>query len=144
MLEKIKHIYETKYKLLLLIPIILVVLALVEVGVQYAVTGDFVHRGVSLKGGSTVTITKVEGLNYQELENKLRQEFPDADVTVRTISSAGKLTAIAIDSDLQDSTDITHFVNSIQQQAPSVGAKDYSVEIIGSSLIALSIMLSNR
>lgn len=133
MLEKVKHIYETKYKLLLLIPILLVVLAIVEVGAQYAVTGDFVHRGVSLKGGSTITITKVDGLNYQELENKLKNEFPDADVTLRTITSAGKLTAVAIESDLQVTGEIAPFVSSIQQET-GIGPHDYSVEIIGSSL----------
>ena len=136
MLEKIKHIYETKYKLLLLIPIFLVVFAILQIAVQYSLTGDFVHRGVSLKGGSTITITKVDGLNsqsLQDLENSLKQKFPSADVTVRTITSAGTLTAVAIDSDLQSSDEIAHLVTSIQQKT-GVSSHDYSVEIIGSSL----------
>ncbi len=132
MLEKIKHIYETKYKLLLLIPILLVVFALVQIAVQYSITGDFVHRGVSLKGGSTITITKVEGLDVPGLESELKNKFPAADVSVRTISSAGTLIAVSVDSDLQGS-DVTSLANIIQQKT-GVSSHDYSVEIIGSSL----------
>jgi len=133
MLEKIKHIYETKYKLLLLIPILLVVFALVQIAVQYSLTGDFVHRGVSLKGGSTITITKVEGLDVPGLESELKNKFHAADVSVRTISSAGTLIAVSVDSDLQGSEEIAQLVSFIQQKT-KISSHDYSVEIIGSSL----------
>ncbi|MEK6904791.1 MAG: protein translocase subunit SecF [Nanoarchaeota archaeon] len=133
MLQKLKHIYETKYKLLLFIPIMMVLLALVQIGVQYSITGDFVHRGVSLKGGSTITITEVKGMDIQDLENRLKTEFPSADVTLRTITSAGKLTAVAIDSGLQESNEIAPLINFIRQTT-GIGSRDYSVEIIGSSL----------
>lgn len=133
MLQKLKHIYETKYKLLLFIPIVMVLLALVQIGAQYSITGDFVHRGVSLKGGSTITITEVKGIDIQELENKLKTEFPSADVTLRTITSAGKITAVAIDSGLQENDEITPLMNFIKQTT-GIGSHDYSVEIIGSSL----------
>ena len=133
MLQKIKHIYETKYKLLMIIPLVLLVLSLVQISVQYATTGDFVNKGISLKGGSTITITKDLQLSALELEESLQQQFPTADVTVRTLSSAGKTTGMAIDSGLQDSTEIDTLIQTLSEQFMLQKA-DYSVEVVGSSL----------
>ena len=133
MLQKIKHIYETKYKLLMIIPLVLLVLSLVQISVQYATTGDFVNKGISLKGGSTITITKDIQLSPLELEGSLQQRFPAADVTVRTLSSAGKTTGMAIDSGLQDSTEIDTLIQTLSEQFMLQKA-DYSVEVVGSSL----------
>lgn len=133
MLQKLKHIYETKYKLLLFIPIMMVVLALVQIGVQYSTTGDFVHKGITLKGGSTITLTSIGGFDYKNLETTLKTKFPAADISIRTISSAGKVTAVAIESSVQENTEINALTNSIQS-ITSISSKEYSVEIIGSSL----------
>src|SRR3989344_6104764 len=132
MLQKIKHIYETKYKLLMIIPLVLLVLSLVQISVQYATTGDFVNKGISLKGGSTITITKDIQLSPLELEGSLQQRFPTADVTVRTLSSAGKTTGMAIDSGLQDSAEIDTLIQTLSEQFMLQKA-DYSVEVVGSS-----------
>ena len=56
MKNKIKNIYENKYKILLIIPFLLLVLALVQIGLQATMTDSFVNKGITLKGGSTVTI----------------------------------------------------------------------------------------
>lgn len=136
MFQKIKHIYETKYKLLMIIPLLLLVLSLVQIGFQYAATGDFVNKGVSLKGGSTITITKdLEELSISptELEGSLQQQFPAADISVRTLSSAGRTTGVAIDSGLQDASDIDALTNVLSEQF-ALQKADYSVEVVGSSL----------
>ena len=133
MLQKIKHIYETKYKLLMIIPLVLLVLSLVQISVQYATTGDFVNKGISLKGGSTITITKDLQLSPLELEGSLQQQFPAADVTVRTLSSAGKTTGMAIDSGLQDTAEINMLIRTLSEKF-MLQKVDYSVEVVGSSL----------
>ncbi len=133
MFEKIKHIYENKYKLLMIIPVLLLVLSLVQIGVQYATTGDFVNKGISLKGGSTITITKSISVSPSELEESLRQEFPAIDVTVRTLSSAGRTTGITVDSGLQDSKEVNIMVNALSDRF-DLQKPDYSVEVVGSSL----------
>ncbi len=132
MLQKLKEIYETKYKLLLVIPILMVVLALLQISVQYYQTGDFVNKGISLKGGSTITINSVQDLDYVSLEIQLQEQFPKGDITVRTITSAGKLVALAIDSSFQEAEDIDIFLAATKEQVGLEGS--YSVEIIGSSL----------
>lgn len=133
MFQKIKHIYETKYKLLMIFPLLLLVLSLVQISAQYATTGDFVNKGISLKGGSTITITKDLQLSPLELEGSLQQQFPAADVTVRTLSSAGKTTGMAIDSGLQSTAEIDVLIGALSEQFMLQKA-DYSVEVVGSSL----------
>ncbi|MDP3698607.1 MAG: hypothetical protein Q8R47_03395 [Nanoarchaeota archaeon] len=133
MLQKLKHIYETKYKLLMIFPLLLLVLSLVQLGVQYKTTGDFVNKGISLKGGSTITITKDLSVSPIELEESLQQRFPAADVTVRTLSSAGKITGIAIDSGLQDGSEIDVLISALSERS-ALQKADYSVEVVGSSL----------
>lgn len=133
MFQKIKHIYETKYKLLMIFPLLLLILSLVQVSVQYATTGDFVNKGISLKGGSTITITKTLSFPPAEVEELLQQQFPDADITVRTLSSAGKTTGLAIDSGLQDDAEIDLLTNTLSEKF-TLQKEDYSVEVVGSSL----------
>ena len=133
MFQKIKHIYETKYKLLMIIPLLLLVLSLVQISVQYATTGDFVNKGISLKGGSTITITKDLQLSPLEVEASLQQEFPTAEVSVRTLSSAGKTTGMAIDSGLQDTAEIDTLVATVLERF-ALQKADYSIEVVGSSL----------
>ncbi len=131
--EKIKHIYEQKYKTLLIIPILLVILAIIQISVQYATTGDFVHKGISLQGGSTISFPVEETINQAELQAFLKEKFPGADITVRTISSAGTITGLAIDSDAQQDEEIDALRSAILQKT-SVPLNDISVEVIGSSL----------
>ncbi|MBS3114563.1 hypothetical protein J4448_05670, partial [Candidatus Woesearchaeota archaeon] len=49
------EIYDKKYKLLLIIPFLMLFLALIQIGYQMYTTGDFIKKDVSLKGGVTVT-----------------------------------------------------------------------------------------
>ena len=106
MKKAMQNIYEQKYKMLLLIPFIILILAVLQIGIQTAVTGDFVNKGITLKGGSTITIDKTEIINLEELGPFLQDKFPKADINVRTISSAGQIVSIAVDSDAQENSEI--------------------------------------
>ncbi len=111
----------------------MVVFAIIQIGVQYSLTGDFVNKGITLKGGSTITIAQAEGLDEKELGPQLSEAFPGADITVRTITSAGKIVAIAVDSDAQEKEEITALIKFLEEKA-NLKAGDYSVEVVGSSL----------
>lgn len=133
--DKLKHIYEKKYKYLVLFTLMIVVLALVQIGLQYAFTGDFVNKGITLKGGSTITIIKTS-IDPLELESFLQDQFPKSeisDITVRTITSAGKVMGIAVDSGAQDEEKINVLLKVIKTKE-GLSKEDYSVEVMGSSL----------
>ena len=44
----IKRIYEDKYKLLMVVPFLILVLAIVQIGLQISTTGDFMIKRLSL------------------------------------------------------------------------------------------------
>jgi preprotein translocase subunit SecF len=129
----IKQVYEHKYKKLLIIPFLLLILAFLQIGMQYSATGDFINKGITLRGGSTITLDYQPEFNPVEIEKFLQQKFSKADISVRTISSAGKPTKLAIDSDAQDDKEIEVVLNSLKQKL-SLTKEDFSVEIVGSSL----------
>lgn len=132
-MSKIKKIYEEKYKLLLWIPIIMVIAAFAQIGYQYSTTGDFVNKGVTLKGGSTITIIDGSIIGVDELQAYLDQQFPNVENQVRTLGSAGSSLSLAIDSELQTEEDIKPLKDSIVNKL-QLTDKDYTVEIMGSSL----------
>ncbi len=133
MLEKIKQIYEHKYKTLMLIPIILIILAFLQIGIQTYTTGDFLNRGVSLKGGSTITLNNIGSLDLKSLESSLQAEYPQAEISVRTLMTAGQITGAAIDSDLQEKAQIDQFVDYLGQKV-DLKKTNYSVEVMGAAL----------
>ncbi|MBI2146512.1 protein translocase subunit SecF [Candidatus Woesearchaeota archaeon] len=132
MLDKIKHIYEHKYKMLAIFPVILLVLALLQIGIQTYTTGDFLNRGVSLKGGSTITLN-AESVNIQELELSLQEAFPEGEISVRTLTAAGRVTGLAIDSAFQERPTIDKVLQSLEETV-DLQQSEYNVEIVGAAL----------
>ena len=130
--QNIRLVYEKHYKLLLLFPMLLVLLALVQIGAQYAVTGDFVHKGISLKGGSTITITKELLFSASELESRLHQQFPQSELQVRTLSSVGEETVV-IESNSRSPEEIAALLAALRQES-QLTTSDYSVEIVDPAL----------
>jgi preprotein translocase subunit SecF len=125
--------YDRNYKKLLLIPFIILGLSILQILIQTAVTGDFVNKGISLKGGVTVTVQTDQKLELRHLETQLRNAFPDNDINVRSFARSGQFAGVVIEADIdvdnQEELDrivqaITHFTQSTE----------YSVEGIGSSL----------
>ena len=101
MLDKIKTFYWDNGKRLMLIPLIILILAIAQIGFQTVTTGDFVNKGVSLKGGLTLTIPSQEAFDIVDIENSLLNQFPDNEINVRTISgTTGGSSGLIIESDI--------------------------------------------
>ena len=126
--------YDRYYKPLLILPLLLLVLAIAVIAIQTATTGDFIHRGVNLKGGLVVTISSptVDG---ELLAQRLRLTFPDQDIESRTLESAGSQVAVTISSDLDPADDrlLNTFLAAVAKGA-QVPQDELSTETIGSSL----------
>ena len=128
--EKIKHVYEKKYMYLLVITLTIVFLAIGQIVWQYTTTGDFLHKGVSLKGGVTIAIPHYT--DVATLESGLRQQYPSNEISVRYLrSSSGEQSGIIVDADISETSAVQDFVNAIKQQT---GITDLSVESFGSRL----------
>ena len=131
-MSKLKQFYEKKYKTLLIIPFLLLLFTFVQIGVQYSMTGDFVNKGISLKGGSMITFTDTS-IDHIKLGSSLSSKFSQADINVRTLSSAGKIVAIVVESDAQEADEINSLLTAIKSETKLID-QELNVEIIGSSL----------
>jgi preprotein translocase subunit SecF len=90
------NIYDKQYKKLLIITIILLVLAIGILCYQYSITGEFVQKGVSLKGGITVTIPITKEVDIHKLQSDLNSMIARGDIGVRSVTEAGRIKAIKL------------------------------------------------
>src|SRR3989344_977934 len=93
--EPLKYIYENEYKKFFIITVILFVLAVAQIGYQIYSTGDFISKGVALKGGITITAPNVD-YNADELESYLMGVFPGKDISIRTLTGSGGTESFSI------------------------------------------------
>jgi len=96
--DKVEGIFTRRYKLLMLIPIIIAILSLISLGITYSKTGDFFKKDISLRGGVAATISTDLDLGKNQIEQVL-----GVDSTVRKVTDlrSGKTTGFIIEvSDL--------------------------------------------
>ena len=91
-----KNWFDRYYKILMLIPIIMVIISLVYLFNFYGQTGDFINRDVSLKGGTTITLPGIE--DSSAIEKSLQEKV--TDISFRSLSDlrTGKKIALIIES----------------------------------------------
>jgi len=135
--KNIKQFYEQKYKLLLIIPVILLLLAIAQISFQQITTGDFVNKGISLSGGISLTIYNDVDLNINDFENQLRSEYSENDINARKLSKNGIILGYIIEADVDgsESDKVDEFVEYTLKEFPKkITKSDYSLEVMGSSL----------
>jgi len=129
-----KSIYYKEYKKLLIIPMLMLIIALVLIGVKLATTGDFINKGISLKGGTSVTALG-ENLDSKVIEAQLKSEYPSTEINVRTLENSGQQVGVLIESDIlpEDNQTSNAFIESIQK-ATGIQRDNLSIETIGQTL----------
>jgi preprotein translocase subunit SecF len=131
-LESIKHIYETNYKSFLLLTFMILLAAIGQIAWQYHTTGDFLHKGVSLKGGITIAVPGYS--DVASLETRLHTQFPENDISVRVLRGAsGAYTGILVDADIIEADAVTTFVAAVAQFT-GISKEGMSIETFGSRL----------
>jgi len=81
--ENKKNWYEKNYKLLLILPAVLLIFSLVYLVQFNAENGDLIYKDISLTGGTTITVFD-ESTDVEDLKINLEGKFPD--ILARTIS----------------------------------------------------------
>jgi preprotein translocase subunit SecF len=135
--HKLFEIYDKKYKTLLIIPFVILILALAQIIYQVSTTGDFIKKDVSLKGGVTVTIPYDKPVDTTQIENELSSKFPRNDVVARTLRSATSVEGIIVEADIDgnNKAQVNNLLNEIENSLKiDISNVDYGIEIIGSSL----------
>ncbi len=131
--SKIKSFYEEKYKILMFIPFLMVLLAFAQIGYQYHSTGDFVNRGVTLKGGSLISFVAPQGSDIASIQSSLTSSFPGHEIAVRTLGPASNPTGIVVESEYQTEAEIIKLKAELTRLT-NVPTKEMGTEIIGSAI----------
>ena len=125
-----KNFYEKNYKLLLIIPAILLIFSLSYMIYFYSRNNDILKKDVSLTGGMTVTL--YESIDIQTLKPELENNFKD--FTIREVSelTTGKQKAVIIQVPEQYKDDIIPFLESFLKH--ELTEDNSTQEFTGSSL----------
>ncbi|MBW2992360.1 protein translocase subunit SecF [Candidatus Woesearchaeota archaeon] len=132
-LSKLLNIYDKQYKKLLIIPFLLLFLAIASILFQYFTTGDFIHRGVTLKGGVTVTIPSLTGVASSDIESLLAENFPGKDVSVRILKAEGENKGFVIDAELQTKEEVDS-IKELLADEYGLDEEELGIEVMGSTL----------
>lgn len=123
-------IYDKKYKLLMIISVLMLLFSFGVIGYQVATTGDFVQKGITLKGGLTLTVDTDAPVNPDELQAHLSGIYPKADVNVRSFGELGGYGFVVEASDLSKD----EIVSALKDKFPDLTESQYSSETTGSAL----------
>ena len=143
---KITEIYDKKYKTLLIFPLIMFILSIAVIGGLYIKTGDFFYKGVSLKGGTTITAQTNETVDVDQLKALLIKETGE-DVVVRELSTTGTQLGIIVETTAQIPDKTVEIIKqnvkvstiNTETTGPSLGASFFKEAVIA-VLIAFVFM----
>lgn len=124
-----KNWHDRNYKLLLLIPAILLVFCFVYMGVFYSQNGDFIHKDISLTGGTSLTI--YGKVNTEELVAAIGPQLDD--LSVREISDLVTREEIALIIETKSDADLTKEIVE-DYLGYELTEENSSIEFTGSSL----------
>jgi preprotein translocase subunit SecF len=124
--EKIKHFYFKEYKKLMIIPFALLLAAIAVLGYQFATTGEFVEKGISLKGGTSIAIS-TETLNPSDITLLYTGE-----INIRTLSGAGKQIGLVIEVDTTDPETVQQIQDKLMETY-GLEPEEITAETIGSA-----------
>jgi preprotein translocase subunit SecF len=131
--DKIEAFLDSNYKKLMLIPIAFFVFAIIILSVNYANTGEIISRGITLKGGVSITLNKPLEMSRTELEDSLSLDYPNYDIVVRALRSPTGAESFIIESSI-DESQVDAFIATVEEILGELKENEYSVETISSSL----------
>ncbi len=131
---KWERFHDEHYKTLLFIPFFLALLSIVSIFVLYSTTGDFIHRGISLRGGTSLTFTTDVRIDTAAFEAELSSAFPGEEFAVRELEAGGEVTGLVVETSLRgDSAE--ELIGLVGQRlGASFSPEDYTIEEMGSTL----------
>ena len=124
--EKVINLYDKNYKILAIVMTLILILSIAFLGFKYLATGEFVGKGVSLKGGTSVTIPVPGGFSFAEFESSIKDKFGSFNVNVRSIANKGVITEVIVEASDVSSTEI---LSSIENNGIPIVEGSYSVEV---------------
>ena len=99
---------------------------------SYSRTGSFFKKDISLSGGVSI-IAVTDYSDEVALESELAKRFPDADVSVRTLTQVGKATGLVVEAAMQSDNSINDLIGFLSSKL-GIPAPEFTVQKVGASL----------
>lgn len=132
--EGLKEWYSKRYKILLVIPLIVLVISLGIILNHYSKTKDIFEKDVSLRGGVTATIYSQNNIDTKELNDFLTSKFSNADISVRKLTEFGSEKSIGLSIEASD-VDANDLKNALEEKIGiELTTDNFSLEEVGSTL----------
>ena len=127
----IKDFYFKNYKLLLLVPIVIIILSLLVIFSTYKEIGDIVNKDISLKGG--VSLTVISDADISDLEEHLTGRFNEV-FSVRKLTEFGsdKQKGFVVEASDVDADEVEKSIE--ERLSIELNRDNLSVEVTGSTL----------
>jgi preprotein translocase subunit SecF len=132
--------YDKYYKSFLIIPFVMLLIAFLVIANVHSNTGDYFYKGISLSGGTAVTITSemadISTIDTQELRTSLLAEFTNADVVVRSQEQVTERIAVEVEVDITDEAELETFKQGLIERVPGLTLEEINQNssISGSAL----------
>jgi len=130
--QKFEKGYNKNYKLLLLIPAIILILSLIQLGYSYSQNGDFIEKDITLTGGTSITILIQDSeISINQLSNFLSNNIGDFSIRELSDFRSGQQKAVIVETVLGPN-EIRPFVE--EYLGYELTTENSSIESTGSSL----------
>jgi preprotein translocase subunit SecF len=128
--KTLAELYLKHYKVWLILTLLLIPLSAGVLVVNKVQTGEYLTKGVSLKGGLELEFP-VSEISVSELQNHLSNSNPEADIFVRGVSEFGTLISVIIEA---ANIEEAKLIESINDFGITLEKGDYSLNSTGSKL----------
>ncbi len=130
----VERFHDSHYKTLLFIPLVLALLSVGLIAYLYLTTGDYLHRGISIKGGTSYTFAAGTAMDASLIEERLGERFPEEEFTVRELGQSGQVSHLVVETSLTGASE-ADLVSAVGQTiGTALTSDDYAVEEVGSSM----------
>jgi preprotein translocase subunit SecF len=96
--ENLSKIYDRNYKLLLVIPLILLIISLGYLFYFYSVNNDIIRKDISLTGGTSITLFSEEKIDIEALSGYLSENIGSFSVRELSDFRTGEQRAVVVES----------------------------------------------
>jgi preprotein translocase subunit SecF len=131
---RFEELYDKYYKLLLVLTILLFIFSLGYLAYFYSQHGDFIHKDISLTGGTEITIFSESPVNINDLNNFLSKKLDNFAVREVSDFTNGKQKAVIIEIPIEsgNSTQVKLYLEDFLKY--KLTDQNSSIESTGSSL----------
>jgi len=105
-----EEFYMKRYKLILIIPLVLLIGSILILASQKATNGEYISKDVTLKGGISAEVFTNENFNTEEIEELFLNEFKDSDIAIRTSSGISGEQTYIIETIETSSNEVLEFL----------------------------------